>query len=152
MTSDLRQLHLRQLDSVLDRYKGAREAPPRLGWIKEIRRALGMSTTQLARRLRVRQATVSGMEAREAAGTITLNSLRRAAEAMGCELVYAIVPRTTLREQLARRVHEVARERVSRVAHTMELESQSVSEEHLRQQLNELVEKLMSHPPRNLWD
>ena len=153
MTSDLRQLRLRQLDTVLRRYRSAGDTPPpRLGWIREIRRALGMTTSQLARRLGVAQSAVSGMETREAAGTITLNSLRSAAEAMGCELVYAIVPRTTLREQLAHRIHEVARDRVSRVAHTMELEAQGVSEEHLRQQVDDLVERLLDNPPRNLWD
>ena len=66
------------------------------GWIKEIRLALGMSAAQLARRLKVRQSTVAKLEKSEAEETISLQSLRKAAEALDCTLVYAFVPRTSL--------------------------------------------------------
>ena len=51
-----------------------------------------LSTTQLAHRLGVQQSTVVRLEQSEKRGAVTLNSLRKAAEALGCELVYAFVP------------------------------------------------------------
>ncbi|MGZ6015062.1 MAG: mobile mystery protein A, partial [Phenylobacterium sp.] len=65
--------------------------PPR-GWIRAIRDALGMTTGQLAGRIGVAQTRVSEMERSEIAGKLTLQSLERAAEAMGCRVVYALVP------------------------------------------------------------
>src|SRR5687767_407796 len=72
-------------------------APPS-GWIAVIRRALGMTTAQLAQRLSVAQPVVVRMEQSEAKGRIQLDTLRRAADALNCELVYALVPRMPLDE------------------------------------------------------
>ena len=55
--------------------------PPR-GWVKAIREALGMTTAQLANRLGVVQSRVIAIEQSEAKGTITLNSLEKAAQAL----------------------------------------------------------------------
>ena len=55
-----------------------------------------LSTTQLAHRLGVQQSTVVRLEQSEKRGAVTLNSLRKAAEALGCELVYAFVPDTSV--------------------------------------------------------
>src|SRR5687768_17132946 len=71
---------------------------PAAGWIAVIRRALGMTTAQLARRLSIAQPVVVRMEQSEAKGRIQLDTLRRAADALNCELVYALVPRMPLDE------------------------------------------------------
>ena len=70
----------------------ARFAPPVRGWIKAIRTALGMSTAQLAKRLRVKQPSVVALEQSETKGTMELATLRRVAAALDCTLVYALVP------------------------------------------------------------
>ena|SRR5688572_16835136 len=79
---------------------------PHLGWIRYVRDALHMSGYQLAKRVGVRQPTVARLEQKEREGTITVRALRRVAHGLGCELVYALIPRTTLRdimdEQVAR--------------------------------------------------
>lgn len=46
----------------------------------------------------VGQSSISGLERRETSETIRLHSLRRAADALDCDLVYFFVPRTTLDE------------------------------------------------------
>jgi predicted DNA-binding mobile mystery protein A len=69
-----------------------RYASPNRGWIKAIREALGMTTVQLAKRLGVKQPSVTALEQSEAKGTIELATLRRVAEALDCVLVYALVP------------------------------------------------------------
>lgn len=57
-----------------------------------MRDALGMSSYQLAKRAGFSQTRVRQLEAEEVAGWIRLANLRRAAEAMNCRLVYALVP------------------------------------------------------------
>lgn len=47
------------------------------------------------------------LQEREAAETIQLNTLREVAVAMGCELVYAMVPRKSIEELLRERAEAV---------------------------------------------
>lgn len=67
--------------------------------IKLRRAELGIGTTALAHRLGVHQSSVVRLEQSEAAGSISLDSLRRAAAALGCALEYRLAP--TLDEKLA---------------------------------------------------
>ena len=121
-------LRRRQLDRLLatDASLGTLNTP-RQGWIHEIRNVLGMSAAQLAARMGVRQSTVAKMERTEQEETISLQSLRRVAEAMDCTLVYAFVPRKTLEETLLEQARWHARQMVSRVESTMALEAQGRS-------------------------
>jgi predicted DNA-binding mobile mystery protein A len=72
----------------------------RMGWIRLIRRALWMSPSELARALGVAQSSLTRLEQSEIHGTISLHSLKRAAEVLGCEVVYAFVPRQPLEEMV----------------------------------------------------
>jgi len=74
----------------------------------------------------IRQSSVHGLERSEADGTIRLATLRRAAEALDCELAYVLVPRRRLEDTVAERARELAREELSRVGQTMSLEAQDV--------------------------
>lgn len=65
----------------------------RQSWLKEVRQALNMSTRGVARKMNVRQSTYWNLEQAECNGRISLNSLRKCAEALDCELVYAIRPK-----------------------------------------------------------
>src|SRR3984885_14996073 len=80
--------------------------PPK-GWVRAIRDALGMSGVQLAKRLKVSPQTVEAMEKSEAGGTIQLNTLKRAAEALDCTLVYALIPRTSLENTVNNRARQI---------------------------------------------
>src|ERR1035438_9584863 len=99
-----------------------RYASPVRGWIKAIREALGMSTAQLAKRLAVKQPSVVALEQSEAKGTIELATLRRVANALGCTLVFALVPKTPLETLLCVRARAFARRRLEPVEHSMLLE------------------------------
>ncbi|HAX91214.1 MAG TPA: hypothetical protein DCY07_03270 [Rhodospirillaceae bacterium] len=82
--------------------KGSRPAE---GWITKLRHALGMSAAQLAKRMGTHQPRISELERQEREGNITLNKLDKAAQAMGCRLVYALVPETSvcaMREERAK--------------------------------------------------
>ena len=93
----------RRLD---DRLTGvAAEVGPRpaQGWIRAIRTALGMSTKEMAQRMGVTQSWISQLEHAEADDSIRLDTLRRAAEALGCELHYVFVPAAPLEDAVRNR-------------------------------------------------
>ncbi len=90
-------LRLKHMDTRLAGWRRLRgETPPRGGWLRAIRTALGISTGQLARRLGVAQQAIVKFEQNEAASKITLDSLERVAKALGCRVVYAVVPEKPL--------------------------------------------------------
>jgi predicted DNA-binding mobile mystery protein A len=126
-----------------------RFAPPIRGWIKAVREALGMTTTQLARRLKVSQPTVSEIESSELRGTIELATLRRVAEALDCKVVYALVPNRPLEAMARDQARKVARRRLAAVDHTMLLESQQVAQEEIEARLDDVARDIK---PRDLWD
>ena len=63
------------------------------GWIREKRHSLGLTLSKLAEACNVSIATIAQAERGEAQGRITLETLRRAADAMNCELVYEFKPK-----------------------------------------------------------
>ena len=101
--------------------------PPRpsSGWIASVREALGLSLASVGRRLRTARQVIQRLEKYEASDRITLRNLRRVAEAMGCELVYAIVPKSGTFAELAEKpARDQALRDVESVVHTMALEDQ----------------------------
>ncbi len=72
----------------------AREAQrPARGWLRAARSAAALSQEHVAQKLGIKRQSYSELEKAEERGAISLNSLQRSAEAMGCHLVYYIVPR-----------------------------------------------------------
>lgn len=140
----------RHLDGRLDRFRPLTDEPrPARGWVRAIRDALGMSGAELGSRMGVRQSTVDQLERSEANETIKLESLRRAADALDCDLVYALVPRTSLDATVQAQGRRVAAHRISAVAHHMRLEDQAVDERDADVQLNALATELIDR--RGLW-
>lgn len=155
MSSDKLKLQaIRQLDEKLQRIKALKDSfqRPRAGWIAAIRKTLGMSNRQLAERMGVAVSRISKLESSEVSGATTLQSLERAADAMGCELVYALVPRRSLREFMEQQAHKVAEQRAGYVNHQMALEAQNLDKETLRQYIDEDVQAILREQPRWLWD
>jgi predicted DNA-binding mobile mystery protein A len=122
--------------------------PPR-GWIRAIRDALGMSGVQLAKRLKVSPQTVEAMEKSEVAGTIQLNTLKRAAEALDCTLVYALIPRTSLENTVRNRARQIATSALARVSHTMKLEDQDTGPGESETRIEDYIRHIKD---RDLWN
>jgi len=143
-----------QFDRKLPRLRAAADelasSIPSTGWIKALRQSLGLSAAALGRRLKVKQQSANELEDSERAGTISLASLRRAADALDADLIYALVPRRKLRDTIATRARQVAQERLAPVAHSMRLEAQGLSEKEVAEQIEELARDL-ERRPRDLW-
>ena len=152
MKSNFSELKRRQLDAALNRWRSANLPPrPPSGWIKAIRESLGMAAAHLAARLGVTTSTVTRLETSEAEDTISLGTLRRVAEALGCELHYALVPKQSLADTLESRAMSLARQQMAAVSHTMALEAQSTSRETVEVQTRALAEDLLKGSRRALW-
>ena len=126
-----------------------RYTSPVRGWTKAIREALGMSTAQLAKRLRVKQPSVVAIEQSEAKGTIELATLRRVAEALDCTLVYALIPNQPLEATVRDRARAFARRRREPIEHSMLLEDQNVTPRDAEASLDEILRETN---PRLFWD
>jgi predicted DNA-binding mobile mystery protein A len=126
-----------------------RHATPVRGWIKAIREALGMTTAQLAARLKIKQPSLVVLEQSEAAGTMELATLRRVAEALDCTLVYVLVPNKPLEAMVRDRARAFSRKRRAAVEHSMLLENQKVTDKDADARLDEIVRETN---PRLFWD
>jgi predicted DNA-binding mobile mystery protein A len=122
------------LDSRIERLQLAAQilAKPRGGWINTVRVALGMSSTDLARKMGIVPSTVSRLEANEIAGTINIDSLQKFADALDCDFVYALVPRQKIQTTIEARARKVALAKLSRTQQTMALEAQAVDNQAMQ--------------------
>jgi predicted DNA-binding mobile mystery protein A len=125
-----KSLRTKQLDRSLVAFDAARHVPrPEKGWVRAVREALGVSSTELARRLGSARQLPLQFEKAEAEDRITLRSLRAAANALDCDLVYALVPRAgSMQALLEQRARAEARRNVLGVEHSMALEDQAVGD------------------------
>src|SRR5450432_3687250 len=125
------------LDGHFDEWQPLRELarPPR-GWIRAVREALGMSAAAVAARLGTTAGAVTRLEQSEAGDRVQLETLRRAADALGCDLVYLLVPRRPLTAVVRERAREIAHWQVAAAEQTMRLEDQAT------EQTSELEDRL----------
>jgi predicted DNA-binding mobile mystery protein A len=145
MRNEFRKLRLKQLDRSLAGYRTAGKiARPPKGWMRALRQALGVSSGELARRLGTSRQLPLKLEKAEAEDRITLRSLRAVANALDCDLVYALVPRAdSMQELIEVRTCAEAKKHVLEVEHSMALEDQAVGriDEAVEAETRRLVRK-----------
>ena len=128
---------------------------PSSGWLRVIRGALGLNIRQLADRLGVQHSSVSRLEKREVQGKATIESLTKAAEAMNCQLIYAIVPKAgfnNLNEIIDQQATILANYLVKKTGHNMRLESQGISDKEMKKQISQLAIELKAKMNSHLWE
>lgn len=122
---------------------------PHRGWIRAVRDALGMSGAELGHRLGISQQRVAALEQAEIQLSIQLDTLARAADALNCHLVYALVPRTSLTEAVKAQARSKATQILLRAAHHSRLENQAGSDS-LDARIEDLAETFVDR--RGLWN
>lgn len=152
MSSELNQLRLEQLQASVSVYSSliTRKAPVR-GWLRLFREALGRSERQQAKRLGISGPALHKSEKAEAEERITLGQLRKLADGLDCELVYALVPRRPLTEIVHERAREIATTEVAGVTHTMSLEDQRPGDARILKQIERRTEELLRGRWSDLW-
>lgn len=127
-------------------------ARPPKGWVRAIREALGLTLAQFGRRMGVSKQRAMKLECDEVQARITLASLERAAQALGCRLVYALVPEHSLQATLENRADLKAEALMRQTAHTMALEAQAVTPEEAQAQRHKLTQQMLNGNLSRLWD
>ena len=128
MRPEFRTLRAKQLERALEAFAPARNSSrPQKGWLRAIREATGISLREMATRLNKSPTLAAKLEKSEAEYRITLASLRDAADALGCQLIYALMPKSGTIQDLAEQgARTKAAENVRAVEHSMVLEDQAV--------------------------
>jgi predicted DNA-binding mobile mystery protein A len=151
MKNDTRRRARQRLDERLlvlkpiERFK----APPK-GWVRAIRDSLGMTGVQFGKRLGIRPQSVETLEKSEANASIQLKTLHRAAAALDCALVYALVPNASLEDAVRDRARKIAIRDLGRVAHTMKLEAQETGDANLEARIEAYIRDILKE--RDLWN
>ncbi len=125
---------------------------PEAGWIRTLRKSLGISGAALARRLGINTPSMAELEASEVRSTITLSSLNKIAEALDCRAYVTLIPNQPLEKILHDRARKTAERLVLRNSRNMDLEAQGLSQKFQDQQISELTEELLRNSDKRIWD
>lgn len=151
--SNFSQLRIQQLDKQLDSWSTNAPLVPTSGWITVLRKTLGMPLRALGARMGMTAEGAKRLELREAEGAITIQALRKAADALDMRLHYALIPKDgSLEKLIERKAREMAQDIVLSTHQSMKLEGQAVSEERLKAAINEKTAELCRELPKQLWD
>jgi predicted DNA-binding mobile mystery protein A len=119
-------------------------ARPRLGWIRAVRGALGMSQAVLAERLGVSGAAVNQLEHAELRGGVTIGKLSEIAAALDCTLVYTLVPNSTLEQTVTTQARVVTEQLLGYAARTMALEAQDIEDNRRHEAIERHAQQLVA--------
>lgn len=125
--------------------------PPHEGWLRSIRLALGMPLSYLAGKLSISVSGVRKMEQKEIDGKISIATLKRAAEALDCDLRYMLIPRKPIGKRLQELAEKVAEKEISEVMANMGLEGQLPSKKCIALQKKYRVQELITSDVATLW-
>lgn len=143
------KLARRRLDEKLNSLGALRTIEvPSKGWIKAIREALGMTTTQLAKRLSLKQPRIIAIENNE--NNLKISTLEKIAKALDCKLVYSLVPKTSLEEMTYRQAERKAKKILAKISHNMALENQTPI--YVKMELEDMIQELLNGSQARLWD
>jgi predicted DNA-binding mobile mystery protein A len=125
MGAEIKAILLEGLEQKVEALNAARPAAarPARGWLRAVREATGLTQGEVSSAMGVKRQSYAQFEAAEERGTLSVASLGRAAEAMGCELVYFIVPRPSVARTYAElaQIHDPAAMHLKATDHSMAL-------------------------------
>ncbi len=126
---------------------------PDYGWIKTIRTALNMTLEQLGKKLNMTKQGVKRIEDSEAAGTITVNSLKEVCNALEMKFVYGFIPIDGSFESLIDRKSRLLAEKIIlRTNHNMMLEDQEIDKANLKNAIEDLSKEIKFELKKAIWD
>lgn len=154
MSSIQKTLIQKQMDELIQSFvSGKQNAQTSAGWIQSARLALGMSLRQLAERVGVSVSALTNFEKREQADSVSLATLKKAANAMDMELVYYFKSKDgSIKNAVEKQARKKAQEILNQSNQTMKLEDQETNSSSQELELERLTKDIMSKMPQNLWD
>jgi predicted DNA-binding mobile mystery protein A len=150
-TTRSKKLARQQLDKKLQLLSEGGIYVPSQGWIFAIREALGMSQSQLAERLGVARQTVSRIEKSEISGNLEIKTLRKVAQALGCNVGYVFLPKVPLEAAVQNQALVLARRIIEETEKHMRLEKQGTGQKFQEAALVELAAELAREGGKKIW-
>ena len=154
MSSIQKTLIQKQMDELIQTFvSGKQNVQTSAGWIQSARLALGMSLRQLAERVGVSVSALTNFEKREQTDSVSLATLKKAANAMDMELVYYFKPKDgSIKNAVEKQARKKAQEILNQSNQTMKLEDQETNSSSQERELERLTKDIVSKMPQNLWD
>jgi len=115
-----------------------------------IRKQLQMSQRTLAKRAAMQQSSIARIESGRLDPNIS--TLKKIADAMGCDLIITIVPRSDLETMRENQAKTKAEQKIRYLHGTMSLEKQAPNQKLLKELLDEEVKNLLDSSGSALWD
>jgi predicted DNA-binding mobile mystery protein A len=149
-----KQLLVEQLEQKLEPFqKTVTVIMPDKGWINTIRTTLNMTMSQLGTKLGITKQGVNNIEESESKGSISIKSLKEVGEALDFKLVYGFVPKAgTIDSLINNKAQALAKTIVLRTSQNMELEGQGISNEKIKQSINDLAAEIKREMRKSLWE
>ena len=149
-----RKLLIEQLDRKLKPFLGSEIIIiPDKGWINTIRTTINMTLEQLGKKLKMTKQGVKRIEKSEAAGTITIKSLKEVGNALEMKFVYGFVPIDGSIDSLLDRKSKILAEKIIlRTNHNMMLEDQGIEKGNLRNAIENLSKEIKFELKKAIWD
>ena len=144
---DNKKILRRSYQKKFDLFRKAIIARPQQGWLKTIREFLGMTTTQLAKRLEISQPRIVAMEKNER--NVKISTMERIADVLNCDFSYVFVPRENIDDIIYNQAKKKAQKILDKVNKNMGLENQLVKTDDL---LKDIIEELLDGNIARIWD
>lgn len=125
---------------------------PHNGWIRTIRKSLGMSQEQLAKKLNITKQALSRIEKAEKNRTVSVSTLYRIAEVLGCEVKIIFTPKKSFEEYIKEKATNVARNIVGMTNKHMHIENQDTNEDFQDKRIMELALEMIKSGDKRIWD
>lgn len=124
-------------------------APSHAEWIRILRNRLRMSQEELAKRAKMTQPHVAGIET----GKIDpkVSTLRKIFRGLSCDLIITPRPQKPLDELLRGQARSLALKRLKRTMGTMALEGQAPEEDTFRHLLEMRTDEILHDHREHLW-
>ncbi len=118
--------------------------------IKDIRKSLGLTQKQLARRLNISRQEITKIENNK--NSSSLKTLSKVASALNCELKCAIVSDISLEKMIENQAHKKAEQILERTNANMALENQAIDKKAIEFQKQKLINEFMANTNSSLWE
>ena len=143
------RLKMRQISEATQ--KGTLIPADKLGQrLKDYREALGMTQSQMARRLKVRQPVISRIE--EDAASSSLKTIIKIAGVLECNFMGVLLSDQSIEAKITRQADKAAKKSIQRAYGNMAMEKQEPSREAYKNQLKKSIEELIDKPGPELWE
>tara|TARA_R110001583_G_scaffold73483_3_gene204429 strand:- start:1903 stop:2361 length:459 start_codon:yes stop_codon:yes gene_type:complete len=148
-----KKIVIEQLDRTLKPFYEIRniEVPER-GWLHTIRTALNMTLQQLGKKLKITIQGVKDIEKRELSGSLTIKSLKEIGKALDMQFVYGFVSNhNSIDKFIESKARELAKKIVLKNLIATD-EKRELSEDEMRQEIEDFTYEIKREIPKSLWD